>query len=99
VFLERLERIRTEDRPEMARYSAEADRAWPEWSQLPIEEVLARLFRLRAQLIAVVGELSESFASRTAIHSTFGEMDIGLWTEFFLLHETHHLYRVFQLAR
>jgi len=99
VFLERLERIRTEDRPEIARYSAEADRAWPEWSQLPLEEVLARLFRLRAQLVAVMGELPESSASRTAIHSTFGEMNIALWIEFFLLHETHHLYRVFQLAR
>ena len=99
VFLERLERIRTEDQPEIARYSAEADRAWPEWSELPLDEVLARLFRLRAQLVAVVGELPESFASRTAIHSTFGEMNIALWMEFFLLHETHHLYRVFQLAR
>jgi len=99
VFLERLERIRTEDRPALARYSAEADRAWPEWSQLPLDEVQVRLLKLRRELVAVVRELPESCSSRPAIHSTFGEMNMALWMEFFLLHETHHLYRVFQLAR
>jgi DinB superfamily len=99
VFLERLERIRSEDRPALGRYSAEADPAWAEWSQLPLEEVRARLLALRRTLVEAVGGLPETFLLRTAVHSTFGEMNVALWMEFFLLHETHHLYRVFQLAR
>ena len=42
VFLERLQRILNENTPELDRYRAEDDSAWPEWSDLPTEEVLNR---------------------------------------------------------
>ena len=99
VFLDRLKRIRTEPRPLLPRYSAEEDPAWPEWSDLPLEEVQAQLGSLRGRLIAAIDQLPGSDLSRTAIHSRFGEMTVVEWLEFFLLHEAHHLYRVFQLAR
>ncbi len=99
VFLDRLERIRTEERPLLPRYLAEEDPAWREWPELPLEEVQSRLRSLRGRLIAVIDQLPGSDLSRTAIHPRFGEMSVVEWLEFFLLHEAHHLYRVFQLAR
>jgi uncharacterized damage-inducible protein DinB len=94
VFLERLRRILDESAPQLGRYRAEEDAAWPEWSCLSTEEVLSRLNTLRAEIIRVGKGLSHAAASRVGIHPLFGEMSLALWVEFFLLHEAHHLYVV-----
>jgi hypothetical protein len=99
VFLERLERIRTQDGALLRRYSAETDSAWPDWSDLPPETVRSRLQVLRPRLVAEIRELPDEFVSRKAVHTYFGEMHVVQWVEFFLLHEAYHLYKVFQLAR
>lgn len=94
VLLERLDRILSEDTPQLTRYRAEDDLEWPDWSRLSTEEVLIRLRALRLELIRLINGLSETEASRIGIHPYFGEMDIARWVEFFLLHEAHHLYVV-----
>ena len=94
VFLERLNRIVAEKVPKLDRYRAEDDSAWPEWSRLPTDEVLGRLTTLRAEVIGFINGLSEEETNRVGVHPLFGEMGISLWTEFFLLHEAHHLYVV-----
>ncbi len=99
MFLQRIERIRKEQNPELARYAAENDPEWPRWMALPVNEVLARLRSLRAEMLALVEKLSPAELSRTAIHSRFGEMTLIQWLEFFLLHEGHHLLVVMQRAR
>jgi uncharacterized damage-inducible protein DinB len=99
MFMERIERIRKEDCPALTRYSAENDPGWLEWTTLPVNEVLAGLRALRAQMLKLVEKLSEAELSRTAVHSRFGEMTLIEWLEFFLLHEAHHLLAVMQRAR
>jgi len=94
VFLERLHRILGENSPQLGRYRAEEDPAWPEWSYLSTEEVLIRLKALRGEIISLVRGLSQAEESRIGIHPLFGEMSLALWVEFFLLHEAHHLYVV-----
>ena len=94
VFLDRLQRILGEMSPQLGRYRAEEDSAWPEWSRLSTAEVLSRLTTLRAELIHRIQGLSEAEARRASIHPLFGEMSLALWVEFFLLHEAHHLYVV-----
>lgn len=94
VFLERLQRILSETAPELDRYRAEEDLFWPEWSSLPLEEVLIRLRDLRREITSLARRLSQAEASRVGIHPLFGEMSLALWVEFFLLHEAHHLYVV-----
>ncbi len=94
VLLERIRRILEEDRPDLGRYRAEEDPAWPEWSDLSLEEILARLTALRAETVGVITSLSDEETNRTAIHPLFGEMSLSRWVEFFLLHEAHHLYVV-----
>jgi uncharacterized damage-inducible protein DinB len=99
MFLERIERIRRENRPQLARYAAENDPDWLEWATLPLNEVLTGLRTLRTELVALVEKLSAAELSRTAVHSRFGEMTLVQWLEFFLLHEAHHLLVVMQRAR
>ena len=92
VFLDRLERLLAEDRPQLGRYRAEDDLKWPEWSRLPLDEIVERLRSLRRRLVERVGSLTPAQVARTALHPTFGEMGLPEWLDFFLLHEAHHLY-------
>jgi uncharacterized damage-inducible protein DinB len=97
VFLERLHRIQEEDSPNLGRYRAEEDPAWPEWSGLSLEEILARLKALRAEIVRLVRGLSDEESNRTGVHPLLGKMSVSRWLEFFLLHEAHHLYVVMLL--
>ena len=92
VFLDRLRRLLTEDRPALGRYRAEDDPEWAAWAALPQDEILGRLRALRAELVGVARSLSPAESARTGLHPTFGEMDVAGWLGFFLLHEAHHLY-------
>lgn len=94
IFLERLHRVASEDKPRFTRYRAEEDPAWPGWSALATDEAIARMKDLRARIIAHVNALSESDARRVGIHPLFGEQSIGDMLEFFLAHEGHHLYQL-----
>ena len=92
VFLERLERILTEETPRVGRYRAEDDPDWPWWSGLSLDDTLQRLKDVRQRLIAWVKTLTPEQITRTGLHPSFGAMTIPQWLDFFLLHEAHHLY-------
>ncbi len=99
MFLGRIQRILTEERPLLPRYRAEDDPDWPTWARMPVAEVLASLRALRLQFIERIEKLSDEEFLRTAVHPRFGEMNLIQWLEFFLLHEAHHLYIVMQRVR
>ena len=44
-----------------------------------------------------LANLSEEEFQRQAYHPKFGYVNISKWTEFFLLHEAHHLFAIIQL--
>ena len=94
VFLERFHRMLEEDRPTFGRYRAEEDPAWAEWSGLCLDEILAYLKTLRAEIVGLARGLSDEQTNRAGVHPLFGEMALSRWIEFFLLHEAHHLYVV-----
>lgn len=99
IFLQRIDRILTEQAPEFPRYRAEDDPEWPAWSGLPTPQLLVRVSSMRAKLMARLRSLSEEDFERTGVHPKFGAMSLSLWLEFFLVHEAHHLYVVLQLVR
>lgn len=99
IFLQRIERILTEQEPEFPRYRAEDDPEWAAWQSMPSQQVLVRLSSMRIKLMAQLRSLSEEDFERTGIHPKFGKMSLSLWLEFFLVHEAHHLYVVLQLVR
>jgi len=99
ITLERIRRILSEGRPQLARYRAEDDPEWPQWTAMRTEEVLKRLSTLRDDLIQLVARLSPEQLNRVGVHGVLGGMTIPEWIEFFLLHEAHHLYAAMQRAR
>jgi uncharacterized damage-inducible protein DinB len=99
IFLQRIDRILTEDMPEFSRYRAEDDPEWPAWATLPTSQLLVRISSMRSKLMARLRSLSEEDFARTGVHPKFGTMSLSLWLEFFLVHEAHHLYAVLQLVR
>ena len=99
VFLERLQRIRDEDRPRFGRYRAEDDPEWGNWIDRPAEDVLRELRVGREEIVRAIESLSEDGLRRVGVHPRFGEMTVAEWLEFFLLHEAHHLLAVFQRVR
>lgn len=99
VFLGRLERILTEESPQLGRYRTEDDPGAAKWFGLPTTQVLERMSKLRAQLIERIAELTADDLRRKGVHPAFGEMSLTLWVEFFLVHEGHHLYAILKLAR
>jgi hypothetical protein len=92
VFLDRIARILTEEAPALGRYRAEEDAAWPAWSDLGVDGVLARHRAGRDRLIQWVTTLSAADARRVGLHPAFGAMPVTAWLDFFLIHEAHHLY-------
>ncbi|MDQ6886086.1 MAG: DinB family protein [Gemmatimonadota bacterium] len=99
VTLERLSRILTESRPRFERYRAEDDPEFLPWLTCPADEIIRRVGVLRARLSGMVQRLSPEQLGRVGVHPVFGEMPMSLWLEFFLVHEGHHLYALFQRAR
>jgi hypothetical protein len=99
IFLQRIERMLTEQSPQFPRYNTDDDPDWPAWAGLTTQQLLVRLSSMRTKLMARLRSLNEEDFRRTGIHPKFGEMSLALWLEFFLVHEAHHLYMVLQLVK
>jgi uncharacterized damage-inducible protein DinB len=99
VFLDRANRILTEDQPELDAYREERDDQWPEWVDISVVQSLSRIDAFRPEIERLIINLSDDQLARVGIHRNLGAMTLREWIEFFLLHEAHHLYVVMKLAR
>ena len=97
VFLQRLYRIETEDTPAFERYIAEQDPSFPEYQQRSLSWLLSSIDAERSTLLAKLQGLNENVLQRKGRHPRFGLLTVNQWTDFFLLHEAHHLYTIFML--
>ncbi|GAB3955286.1 hypothetical protein GCM10028805_42430 [Spirosoma harenae] len=98
VFMERQQRIRTEDTPFFDRYIADNDPDFPSWTQLPFSVVVDQFHKTRTTLNKFLGELPAEELNRIGLHPAFGPMTVEGWTEFFLLHEAHHFFTILKLG-
>ena len=99
VFILRLERIQHAESPAFTRYTADEDPQFYSDMQLPLPSLLAYIDERRVDLLVKLQSMSEIELSRTGLHPVFGKMNVIQWTEFFLLHEAHHLYTIFRLLQ
>jgi hypothetical protein len=49
--------------------------------------------------LELITNLNDGELLLTGTHPKFGVLTIPGWTEFFLLHEAHHLFTIFRLAK
>jgi DinB superfamily len=95
AFIHRLERIGHEEIPVFERYVAEKDPMFPVYLEKSQQDLLADLAVNRSRINAILEEIE---LLRTGRHPKFGLMTVAQWTEFFLLHEAHHLFTIFKLV-
>jgi len=98
LFIERIKLILETREPVFERYSAEADADFPAWCEWSTEDLLKRLEKDRQFLFTFITQLNSGQLSKTGTHKKFGRLSVIQWTEFFLLHESHHMFTIFQLS-
>lgn len=97
TFLERLHQIFTTETPAFARYVADDDDEFSKFLSQSSGSLLTQLDQKRQVIINQLLSLSPDQLVRTGVHPKFGELNIVEWTEFFIFHEAHHIYTIFQL--
>jgi hypothetical protein len=99
VFLHRIQRIEEENNPFFSRYVAEADPEFPGYVQQSLPRLLGDIRSSRRTLIDLLEGINEAGLERTGEHPRYGRLSLTQWLEFFLLHESHHLYAIFMLVQ
>ncbi len=99
IFLTRLERIKTEDAPAFERYVGDNDPLFLQYQQWELKTLLYELEECRAVVAATAKGASEVQLNSVALHPKYGALNVIGWTEFFLLHEAHHLFTIFKLVQ
>jgi hypothetical protein len=99
AFIGRLERIAAEPTPSFGRYVAENDPQFPYYLNLSLKELLELIAGRASQITDKLTILNERDLLRTGLHPKYGQLTVVEWTQFFLLHEAHHLFTIFMLTR
>ena len=98
VFLARMEKILNSDTPFFERYFPDTDPLFVENCEKTSHDIIKDLLQTRKKIGARLHDLSDDQLRRIGVHPLFGQLTVLQWTEFFLLHEAHHLYTLFKLT-
>lgn len=99
LFLQRLKTIEKENDPFFERYVADNDPAFLAACRQPMPALLAGLQMQRSEIIDYLLAVPYDTLGKTGRHPKYGHLTMAEWTEFFLLHEAHHLFSIFMLTR
>jgi hypothetical protein len=97
THIQRLTLILQADQPRFERYMAENDPVFYSCLKKSLPEVLDYTNYNRSLIIDFMTGLEEDKLKLKGIHPKYGSLDLIQWTEFFLLHEAHHLWTILQL--
>lgn len=98
-FFHRIKLILETDEPTFQRYEAAKDPLFHDFLQLQLSDLESIITRDRQEIITLLFSLTEVELDRGANHPLYGHLDIVGWTEFFLIHEAHHLFAIFRMTR
>jgi hypothetical protein len=99
VFIRRLELLGQEKNPEFGRYVAENDPQFPSYLASPLTVLLKNIAVNRSFIIGFLEGMDENALDLAGLHPLYGSLTTPQWTEFFLLHEAHHLFAIFKLTQ
>jgi len=98
IFLERINTILKNDSPIFERYNAEQDFEFINWRKREISDLIKTLKDDRQIIYNCLSKLSDEDLNRVGVHPKYGALTLIQWIEFFLLHEAHHIFTIFQIA-
>jgi hypothetical protein len=99
VFIGRVHQMLKGDTPVFNAYRADNEPDFIEAQGLPLTDLLSKLNGNRRQILELITNLPDDQLSLKGTHPKYGTLMITEWTEFFLLHEAHHLFTMFRLAK
>ena len=98
TYLQRMQLIAHKDNPLFERYVADNDPHFQECMAWSLKELLEDFSTKRFIINNHMMQLSETILRREGVHPLYGRFTINQWTDFFLLHEAHHLFAIFMLS-
>jgi hypothetical protein len=99
VFESRIDRIGSETEPAFERYVAESDPLFLVYLSQSLTDLTRSIITHGAAITMKLKGLREDEWQRAGWHPKYGRMTLVEWTEFYLLHEAHHLFTLFMLVR
>ena len=99
MFLGRLEKIAAEDAPSFERYVAEKDPLFPTYLDRSSDTLIHLITARAGEITAHLTVLNDTDLLRTGLHPKYGKLTVPQWTQFYLLHEAHHLFTIFMLTQ
>lgn len=97
TFITRLRTMLEVQKPLFDPYTADTDPLFLGNCGKSTREIMQDLLTTRKEMAAGILSFTEQDLDKTAIHSTYGEMNLVNWLHFFLLHEAHHLFTIFKI--
>jgi DinB superfamily len=98
VFIERVNLILKETEPLFERYVADNDPRFLQYLEKSLTELLKDISSDRQTIINTLNQANDQQLNRTGRHKAYGLITLAGWSDFFLLHEAHHLWTIFQLT-
>ncbi len=99
IYIERIDAILKNNSPSFERYTSELDPSFHTWIPLTTETIIEKTKQDRRVIYERLVLMNEIQLEREGVHPKLRQMNISEWTEFFLLHETHHFYTIFWLTQ
>jgi len=98
VFIDRINQILIQENPFFGRYTADEDPEFERFRNINTGLLIKQLNRNRGVIYDLVTSLPAGQLDRYGVHKQYGSLNIIQWTEFFLLHEAHHIFTIFKLS-
>jgi len=99
AFIQRIEAIFANQKPQFAAYKAENDPWFYVYLEKSLRELAEDIKRTRFIIIGLLEAAGDEQLQYWGGHAKYGRLSLADWVEFFLLHEGHHLFTGFMLTR
>jgi len=99
VFMGRVHQMLKGGTPAFNAYRADDEPDFLQARELSLNELNRKLIGNRRQILELITNLPDDDLLLQGTHPKYGTLTITEWTEFFLLHEAHHLFTIFKLAK
>jgi hypothetical protein len=99
VFIGRMHQILKGDNPVFSAYRADDQPDFIDARKWSLTDLINKLNGNRRQILELITNLPDDQLLLKGTHPKYGTLTIVEWTEFFLLHEAHHLFTMFRLAK
>ena len=84
--------------PLFERYVADNDPRFLQYLEKSLVELLEDIRSDRQVIVNLLMQANEQQLNRSGRHKAYGLIKLAGWVDFFLLHEAHHLWTIFQLS-